>query len=135
MARIRSLLIGGAVGAVAAYFLDPDEGAVRRAKLQGRIEGLVQELQDRAEAALGRLDAAIAPRPDDDLSLLSRVESALLGLPDVRGSVETEVVDGQVVLRGEVTSVELERAVVAAARRVPGVAGVESLLQVPTSRA
>jgi hypothetical protein len=133
MARIRSLLIGGAIGAVAAYFLDPEEGATRRARLQGRIEGLLQELQDRAEAAIGRLDASIAARPDDDLSLLGRVESALLGLPDVRsGSVETEVVDGQVVLRGQVTSAEQEREIVATARQVPGVAGVESLLELPT---
>jgi hyperosmotically inducible periplasmic protein len=133
MARIRSLLIGGAIGAVAAYFLDPEEGATRRARLQGRIEGLVQELQDRAEAAIGRLDASIAPRKDDDLSLLGRVESALLGLPDVRsGSVETEVVDAQVVLRGQVTSAEQEREIVATAMQVPGVAGVESLLELPT---
>jgi len=133
MARIRSLLIGGAVGAVAAYFLDPDEGAVRRARLQGRVEGLAQELQDRAQAAIGRLDASIAALPDDDLSVLNRVESALLAVSGFRrGSIETEVVDGQVVLRGEVASVEEEREVVAAAAGVPGVIGVESLLQLPT---
>ncbi|HYW27075.1 MAG TPA: BON domain-containing protein [Terriglobales bacterium] len=133
MARIRSLLIGGAVGAVAAYFLDPDEGAVRRARLQGRVEGLAQELQDRAQVAIGRLDASIAALPDDDLSVLNRVESALLAVSGFRrGSIETEVVDGQVVLRGEVASVEEEREVVAAAAGVPGVIGVESLLQLPT---
>jgi hypothetical protein len=133
MARIRNLLIGGAVGAAAAYFLYPDQGAVRRARLQGQVEGLAQELQDRARAALGRLDDSLTPLPDDDLSVLSRVESALLGLPGFqRGSVETEVVDGQVVLRGEVASAEQEREAVAAAGRVPGVAGVESLLQLPT---
>ena len=133
MARIRSLLIGGAVGAVAAYFLDPDEGAVRRARVEGRIEGLAQELQDRVQAALGQLGGPAAALPDDDLSVLSRVESALQGLPDVRrGAVETEVIDGQVVLRGEVASVERERELVDAAGRVPGVSGVESLLQVST---
>jgi hyperosmotically inducible periplasmic protein len=131
MARIRNLLIGGAVGAVAAYFLDPDEGAVRRARVQGRIERLAQELQDRVQAAVGQLGAPATALPDDDLSVLNRVESALKGLPDLRrGSVETEVVDGQVVLRGEVASAELERELVDAAGRVPGVAGVESLLQV-----
>lgn len=133
MPRIRSLVIGGAVGAAAAYFLDPDQGAVRRARVQGRIEGLAQELQDRVQAAVGRLEGSVASLPDDDLSVLNRVESALQGLPDVRrGSVETEVVDGQVVLRGEVASVEQERELVAAAGRVPGVAGVQSLLQLPS---
>jgi osmotically-inducible protein OsmY len=130
MARIRSLLIGGAVGAAAAYFLDPEQGATRRARVQGRIEGLAQELQDRAQAAIGRLDPSNVSRADDDLSVLGRVESALLALPDVeRGAVETEVVDGQVVLRGEVTSVEQERVLVLTAGQVPGVAGVESRLQ------
>jgi|SRR5215472_14804234 len=132
MAKIRSLLIGGAVGAVAAYFLDPDQGAVRRARVQGRIEGLAQELQDRVEAAVGRIEGSTAPLPDDDLSVLSRVESAIQGLPDVRrGAVETEVIDRQVVLRGEVASVEQERELIAAAGGVPGVAAVESLLQFP----
>ena len=131
MVRLRSLLIGGAVGVVAAYFLDPDQGAVRRARVQGRIEGLAEELQDRVQAALGQLGGASTVLPDDDLSVLSRVEGAFQGLPDVRrGSVETEVIDGQVVLRGEVASVEQERELVDAAGRVPGVAGVESLLQV-----
>ena len=131
MVRLRSLVIGGAVGVVAAYFLDPDQGAVRRARIQGRIEGLAEELQDRVQAALGQLGGASTVLPDDDLSLLSRVESAFQGLPDVRrGSVETEVIDGQVVQRGEVASVEQERELVDAAVRVPGVAGVESLLLV-----
>jgi osmotically-inducible protein OsmY len=130
MARIRNLLIGGAVGAAAVYFLDPAQGATRRARIQGRIEGLAQELQDRAQTAIGRFDTSIVPRADDDLSLLGRVESALLAVPDVeRGAVETEVIDGQVVLRGEVASVEQERVLVQTAGQVPGVAGVESQLQ------
>jgi osmotically-inducible protein OsmY len=134
MARIRNLLIGGAVGAVAVYFLDPEQGAVRRARIQGRIEGLAQELQDRVQAAVGQLGGpSTTALPDDDLSVLSRVESALQGLSDVRrGSIETEVIDGQVVLRGEVASVEQERELVDAAGRVQGVAGVESLLEVST---
>jgi hyperosmotically inducible periplasmic protein len=132
MPRIRSLLIGGAIGAVALYFLDPDHGAVRRARVQGRIEGLAQELQDRIQAVVEQLAGpSTTALPDDDLSVLSRVESALQGLPDVRrGAVETEVIDGQVLLRGEVASVERERELVEAACRVPGVVGVESLLQV-----
>jgi len=133
MARIRGLLIGGAVGALAIYFLDPAQGAVRRARVQGRIEGLAQELQDRVQAAVGQLSGPTTALPDDDLSVLSRVESALQGLPGVRrGSIETEVIDGQVVLRGEVASIEQERELVDAAGRVQGVAGVESLLLVST---
>lgn len=131
MVKIRSLLIGGAVGVVAAYFLDPEQGVARRARVLGQVEGLAQEVQDRVQAALERLDAPMVPRPEDDLSLLGRVERALLGLPDVeRGAVETEVIDGQVVLRGEVTSEAQERQIVETAGQVPGVAGVESQLEI-----
>jgi osmotically-inducible protein OsmY len=132
MVRIRTLLIGGAVGAAAAYFLDREHGAERRARLQGQVEEVARELRDRALSALGRFEGPPAARPDDDLSVLSRVERALLGVPDLRkGSVETEVVDGQVVLRGDAASVEQERRLVAAACGVPGVARVESLLRIP----
>jgi len=131
MARIRSLLIGGAVGAAAAYFLDPELGAARRARLQGDVEERVRRLQDGARAAAARLQAPAAARPDDDLSLLSRVESALLALPGVRrGAVESEVVDGHVVLRGDVASDDQERQLVETAGGVHGVSGVESHLHV-----
>ena len=129
--RIRSVLIAGAVGAAAAYFLDPEHGASRRARLQAQAHDLALEVQDRARSALARLDVPLVSRPDDDLSLLTRVERALLGLPELRrGAVETEVIDGQVVLRGEVGSAEQERELVETAGRVAGVAGVESQLQV-----
>jgi len=131
MLRIRSLLIAGAVGAAAAYFLDPEHGASRRARLQAQAQDLALEAQDRARSALARLDVPLVSRPDDDLSLLTRVERALLGLPELRrGAVETEVIDGQVVLRGEVGSAEQERELVEAAGRVAGVTAVESQLQV-----
>jgi BON domain len=131
--RIRGLLIAGAVGAAAAYFLDPDHGPARRARLQGQARGLAEDLRDRVVSVVAGAGAAAAARPDDDLGLLSRVERALLGVPDVRkGAVETEVIDRQVVLRGEAASVEQERALVETAGRVPGVAGVESQLQVAT---
>lgn len=144
MARIRSLLIGGAVGAAAAYFFDPDHGAARRARLQDQVgararEGrrsldrAVQQLTDRAQGAVAQLEAGSrVPRDDDDLTVLSRVESTLFGMRDFpKGAIDAEVVDGQLVLRGEVASEEQEREIVEAAGRVRGVAAVESLLHLP----
>jgi osmotically-inducible protein OsmY len=140
MARIRTLLIGGAVGAAAAYFFDPELGEARRAWLlhqvgatarQGwrELERAAGQLQDRALAAVPQLEAG--PPADDDLSLLSRVESVLLALPDFpRGSVDAEVVAGQLVLRGEVVTEEQEREIVEAASHVRGIAAVESQLHV-----
>src|SRR6266545_3818013 len=139
MAKIRSLLIGGAVGAAAAYFLDPDLGSARRARLQDELGARVREgkrsldraarqLQDRAQGPVAQLDAA-GPRADDDLTVLSRVESVLFGMPGFpKGTVNAEVVDGQVVLRGEVPTREQAREIVEAASRVRGVAGVENRL-------
>lgn len=131
MVRIRNLLIGGVVGAAAAYLFDPDQGPGRRTRIQQELTDALQRLLGGAQAAVAGLEPS-SSRADDDLSVLSRVESVLLDVPSLaRGSVETEVVDGTVVLRGQVASAEQERDVVAAAGRVPGVAGVESLLTVP----
>ncbi len=128
MARIRGLLIGGVVGAAAVYFCDPEQGPSRRDRLQRELTDAVRRLRGGAGAGVARLEDA-ASWTDDDLSLLSRVESALLRVSGVaRGSVEAEVVDGRVVLRGEVASAEQERDVVEAARGVRGVDSVESLL-------
>lgn len=144
MARIRSLLIGGAVGAAAAYFFDPDQGPARRARLQDQVGARVREgrrrldraarqLTDRAQGAVAQLEAASrTSRDDDDLTVLSRVESSLFGMRDFpKGAIDAEVVDGQLVLRGEVASEEQEREIVEAASRVRGVAGVESLMHLP----
>lgn len=141
MARIRTLLIGSAVGAAAAYFFDPDLGSARRARLQDEIgarlrEGkrgldrVARQLQDRAPGGLAQLDTA-APWDDDDLTVLTRVESVLFSIPGFpKGAIETEVVDGRLVLRGEVASPEQERDIVEVASHVKGVAEVESLLRV-----
>jgi osmotically-inducible protein OsmY len=75
-------------------------------------------------------------RPDDDLTVLNRVESVLFGMPDFpKGAINAEVVDGRLMLRGEVTSEEQGREIVEAASRIKGVASVESLLHVPGAEA
>ncbi len=135
--RIRSLVIGGAVGAAAVYFLDPDMGAARRGRVLDRVRQGWQEL----EHGLGRLQEQItgadldledAARPDDDLTVLGRVERTLYALPGFpRGSIDAEVVDGQLVLRGRVASADQEREILEAAAQVRGVEAVESLLTAP----
>jgi BON domain len=147
MVRIRTLLIGSAVGAAAAYFFDPELGAGRRARLQDQLGARVRdgrrslnraarELGDRAHGAVAQLEAAGRARDDDDLTVLSRVESILFGMRDFpKGSINAEVVDGRLVLRGEVGSEEQEREIVHAASRVRGVVAVESLLHLPGAEA
>jgi gas vesicle protein len=145
MPRIRNLLIGGVVGAATAYFFDPELGPGRRARLQDEVGARLREgrrsvdraarqLQDRTRGAVAQLESS--GRPDDDLTVLSRVESAILGLPGLpRGAVDVEVVDGGLVLRGEVASEEQERELVETATHVQGVRTVRSQLRLPDAGA
>jgi hypothetical protein len=141
MQRMRNLLIGGVVGAATAYLFDPELGPARRARLQdelgarlreGRrtLDRTAQQLQDRTRGTVAQLQAS--QRADDDLTVLSRVESVLFGMPGFpRGAIDAEVVGGRLVLRGEVAGEEQEREIVEAASRIKGVAAVESLLHPP----
>jgi len=142
MARIRTLVIGGAVGAALTYFLDAELGPARRAQLKelaaaainrGRDElnRQTRQLQDTSRAAIAQLQAGGAPGPEDDLTVLSRVESILHAMPDFpRSSVEAEVVGGRLILRGEVETADLAREIVETASHVRSVASVQNLLQV-----
>jgi hypothetical protein len=135
VARIRSLLIGGVIGAAAVYLFDPDLGQARRARLREALAGLVHDagwpIVDRLLGAVP--DDAPTQRADDDLMVLNRVESVLLGTPDFpRGSIDIELVDGACVLRGEVSSDEQGRRIAETAASVPGVRAVESLLHTAT---
>ena len=143
MMKIRSLLIGGAVGAMAAYFLDPELGGGRRARLQEQVLETVRQGRrtlDRAgqqfQYRVSHLELTPPFERDDDLVVLSRVESVLASLPGVpRGSIESEVVDGRLVLRGRAASDEHARVIAAATSSVRGVAGVESQLLVASGEA
>jgi hypothetical protein len=129
MAKIRSLVLGGLVGAAVAYLFDPDLGAARRARLRDQLGAAGRTLQERT---LGPSAEPGGEGPADDLTVLSRVESVLYALPDVpRGSLSLEVVGGRLVLRGEVENEALASRIVTAAAGVPGVASVESLLHTP----
>ena len=72
--RIRRTAFVAGLGAVAAYFFDPDRGAARRAAAKDRIDGLKQKMQGSGEPAesglqpeaygmpgVGHLPAAPAP--------------------------------------------------------------------------
>jgi osmotically-inducible protein OsmY len=144
--RIRTLLIGAGIGAALLYLFDPERGRARRARLQDQagarvrrarrqLEGTARQLRDGYQGAAAQLEAASAAGPagpEDDLTVLSRVESVLFGAPGFpKETVEAEVVDGVLTLRGEVPSEEEGRQIVEAASRIKGVAAVESLLHLP----
>jgi osmotically-inducible protein OsmY len=140
----RSILAAGVLGAVTAYFFDPDRGRGRRAKTRDQLTAVFRRLgrrggrlARRAESqAYGAWKRATHPAPADaladDENLKQKVETELFGKPEVeKGKIVVNVEDGVVVLRGEVSSAEQMAELAQQALKVPGVEGVQNLLHLP----
>jgi osmotically-inducible protein OsmY len=135
----------GAVGLAAGYFLDPDSGKRRRHIARDRTLALVRRGADRtrrqAEYRAGQVEGKVEaakskagtekPAPNDQ-ALAERVKSEIFQPADApKGSVNINVEDGIVYLRGEVKRPEEIRKLVEEAGAVDGVRGVENLLHTP----
>jgi osmotically-inducible protein OsmY len=132
----------GAAGLAAGYFLDPDSGKRRRHIARDRTLALFRrgadrtrrEAEYRAQQAEGKVEAAkskAAPEKPaaNDQALAERVKSEIFQPADApKGSVNVNVENGVVYLRGEVKRPEEIRKLVEEAGHVDGVRGVESLL-------
>jgi NAD-dependent oxidoreductase involved in siderophore biosynthesis len=136
-------LMGGAVGALLAYFFDPQRGRSRRSQARDRLMGILRRGGRRAERlgrrvgaeAYGMRQKAAHLREDDkdldDVSLAHKVESELFTDPAIpKGKINVNVEDGVVVLRGTAAPEEAE-SLTKATLRIPGVRGVENLLHLP----
>ena len=145
------LLTGGAIGAAAAYFLDPDNGARRRNVARdwtmARLRRGADEVQRKAQYAQG-VATGVAHRAKDptsaiedgaqvnDATLARKVESIIFRAPDApKGKVSVNVEDGVVYLRGELESRDEIDELVKAANGVDGVRRVENLLHLPAEPA
>ena len=138
------LAFGTALGALLAYFFDPQNGKRRRKMLVDRTGGFVRSGRQRAEQS-GRAVAAEAygvsqkvqhreeePKDFDDATLKDKVQTELFRDVDVpKGEINVNVQNGVVQLRGEVERPELIDDLVAQARKVQGVRDVENLLHTP----
>jgi osmotically-inducible protein OsmY len=141
------ILLGAAIGAAAAWFLDPNDGTRRRNV--ARDKAMKYARQGKAEAARKATYAgtavkgkatAVAPGTGrepaaerlNDPALKAKVESEIFRAPDVpKGQVSVSVEEGIVSLRGEVEDPAAIEALRDAAAKVDGVRGVESLLHTP----
>jgi hypothetical protein len=133
------------VGAVVAFFFDPQQGTRRRKVGADRLAGAVRR-SGRRSSRMGRGAAAHLRgwsrkalhaingehRPvTDDGQLLARVESMVFRDPSVpKGRLNINVENGVVVLRGELDEPEEIRDFEQRVRRVPGVFEVENLMHV-----
>jgi osmotically-inducible protein OsmY len=70
--------------------------------------------------------------PANDQTLAAKIESEVLGKAEYpKGSINVNVENGVVYLRGEVTSQDTKSAIEQDVRKVTGVVGVENLLHLP----
>jgi osmotically-inducible protein OsmY len=139
------ILIGAAIGAAAAWFLDPNDGTRRRNVLRDKTMKYARRGKEEAarkatyagETVKGKA-TAVAPGTGrepagerlNDPALKAKVESVIFRDPDSpKGQVSVNVEDGVVYLRGELDDEAKIEGLREAAARVEGVRGVESLLQ------
>jgi osmotically-inducible protein OsmY len=138
----RVLMIGAAIGAAAAWFFDPQNGARRRNMTRDRILAFFRQGGRKAERA-GRGVAASAygvkqkathlkeekkPQPDD-VTLARKVETEIFRDADApKGRVNINAENGVVFLRGEVDDESMIKDLEKAASKVQGVREVENLL-------
>ena len=119
---MKLLGLGAAVGALIALFAT-DAGRRRRRQLTAQTNGLWQRLTHLREQS--------KPQPND-ATLAAKVQSEVLGVAALpAGHVNVNAENGIVILRGQVESQGLIEELVAKARKVQGVQGVESLLHLP----
>lgn len=138
------ILLGAAVGAAAAWFLDPNDGTRRRHVVRDKTMKYARRGKEEAartatyagETVKGKA-TAVAPGTErepaserlNDPALQAKVESEIFRDPDApKGRVSVNVEDGVVYLRGELDDEAKIEGLREAAARVEGVRGVESLL-------
>jgi hyperosmotically inducible protein len=81
-----------------------------------------------AGAASPRRNAATAP--PDDLTITTRVKTALINEPAISATIDVQTFEGVVTLSGRVKSKDEETKAVAVARTIRGVTDVKSKLEI-----
>jgi hypothetical protein len=141
--KLRSLAAAG-MGAALAYWLDPDNGAGRRARMRSqlaaRVRNLVavggRRLRYQKGVARGLVHEAVAGlRPErdfDDADLVQKVKSEAVGpwmqRTGYRGDVEVAASDGEVLLGGSIDDPDERRSLLRLVESVEGVRSVTDRL-------
>ena len=138
---MKKRLFWAAVGALLAYFYDPQNGKRRRNMTRDRVAAFgrrsaaqTQAVSQTAYAAkqkVTHLQEEPKPQPDD-VTLTRKVETEIFRDPEVpKGQINVNAVDGVVELRGEVKRPEMVKDLEKQARKVQGVRDVNNLLHTP----
>jgi osmotically-inducible protein OsmY len=135
------------LGALIAYFFDPQNGHRRRALARERVPALFRHSSARVEQAAVASEAKStkakvahrkqAEKPQsDDVTLARKVETEILRDADVpKGQINVNAENGKVFLRGEVEKPAMIKDLEKRTRKVQGVQEVENLLHTPGSAA
>lgn len=137
--RLTRTLVAGAAGAAGAYFLDPERGRTRRAKLTGQLGHATRRFRHRAGArgryAVGRVEGVAAravgkgrPEPTSDQELTDLVKAAIARADVPDRQVVVDCASGVVTLRGQVHLAAHGDELRAAVAAIPGVREVRSYL-------
>jgi osmotically-inducible protein OsmY len=141
------LLLGAAIGAAAAWFLDPNDGARRRNVARDKTAKYARQGKDQATQKASYATSTIKGKATgaapgagrepaeerlNDAALKAKVESEIFREPDApKGQVSVNVEEGKVTLRGEVDDPAKIEQLREAAAKVDGVRDVESSLNTP----
>ena len=134
MANVASVIGGVAAGLGLMYFLDPEQGRRRRAlakdqmvhaahKTGDAVDATSRDIAHRAKGAVAELRGRFQGEEVDDDVLRERVRARVGAVIGHAASIEIEVRDGRVTLRGPVLAHELHRLL----RRVAVVRGVKDV--------
>jgi osmotically-inducible protein OsmY len=130
------------LGALIAYFFDPENGNRRRAIARDRIPALFRRSSERVEKATRSVASeakatkakvehrkeAEKPQPDD-VTLARKVETEIFRDAEVpKGQINVNAENGKVVLRGEVEKPAMIKDLEKRTKKVQGVQEVENLL-------
>jgi osmotically-inducible protein OsmY len=130
------------LGALIAYFFDPQNGRSRRAEARQRVPAMFRRTTAKAgQAASSASSQATAvkakaahrkeaekPQPDD-VTLARKVETEIFRDADVpKGKINVNAENGKVVLRGEVGEPSLIEDLEKRTKKILGVREVENLL-------
>lgn len=127
------------LGALLAYFFDPENGSRRRAAVRDRIvsakgksETMRQTVSAEAQAAKEEATHVKDKPQPDDATLAHKVETEIFRDSDIpKGRINVNAENGKVVLRGEVEEPEMIKDLEKRTKKVQGVQEVENLLHVP----
>jgi osmotically-inducible protein OsmY len=136
--------LGTALGALLAYFFDPQNGKRRRHVSADRTLALFRRSGRPARAVAAEAYGVSQkvrhlreePKEYDDATLADKVRSEVFRPADVpKGQIDVNVQHGVVQLRGQLERAELIDELVEQTRRVQGVRDVENLLHLPGTEA